>query len=70
MAIAAKVESLLKVGFMRESHYRKWLLNVGLMKGYKMLSFMDAYLRYSQIKLCKNNQEKTSSHTRNSIVIG
>ena len=96
-AVADKVTKLLAVGFIREVHYPKWLVNVVLVKkangkwrmcvdftdlnkacpkdsfrlpridqlvdstaGHKLLTFMDAFSGYDQIRMAEEDQEKTS----------
>ena len=96
-AIAEEMRKLLKVDFIKEVYYPKWLANVVMVKkangkwrmcvdfidlnnaclkdsyplphidllvdsttSHQLLSFMDAYSGYNQIRLDEGDQEKTS----------
>ncbi|GJR02477.1 reverse transcriptase domain-containing protein [Tanacetum coccineum] len=71
-AIKEEVERLVEAGIMKEVHYHSWLSNpdgyplqeidwkVESLCGYPFKCFLDAYKGYHQIKMAKEDEEKTA----------
>nr|XP_023918054.1 uncharacterized protein LOC112029605 [Quercus suber] len=63
-AIKEEVQKLTTAQFIQEVYYPDWLANVVMVKkgnaGHQLLSFIDAFSRYNQIKMDEADQEKTS----------
>nr|GEU82199.1 reverse transcriptase domain-containing protein [Tanacetum cinerariifolium] len=67
-AIYEEVEKLVDAGIMKEVHYHIWLSNpVESLCGYPFKCFLDAYKGYHQIKMAKEDEEKTSFITSQRI---
>nr|GEY67368.1 reverse transcriptase domain-containing protein [Tanacetum cinerariifolium] len=69
-----EVEKLVDVGIMKEVHYHSWLLNLVMIDWkveslceYPFKCFLDAYKRYHQIKMAKEDEEKTTFITSHGI---
>ncbi|GJX74845.1 reverse transcriptase domain-containing protein [Tanacetum coccineum] len=75
-AIFKEVEKLVDAGIMKEVHYHSWLSNPMMVKkhddieslcGYPFKCFLDAYKGYHQIKMAKEDEEKTAFITSQGI---
>ncbi|GKA41028.1 reverse transcriptase domain-containing protein, partial [Tanacetum coccineum] len=69
-AIKEEVEKLVDAGIMKEVHYHGWLSNPVMVEslcGFPFKCFLDAYKGYHQIKMAKEDEEKTSFITSQGI---
>ncbi|GJX83768.1 reverse transcriptase domain-containing protein [Tanacetum coccineum] len=68
-AIQEEVEKLMDVSIMKEVHYHSWLSNpkVESLCGFPFKCFLDAYKGYHQIKMAKEDEEKTTFITSQGV---
>ncbi|GKB22371.1 reverse transcriptase domain-containing protein, partial [Tanacetum coccineum] len=69
-AIQEEVGKLVDAGIMKEVHYHSWLSNPVMVEslfGFPFKCFLDAYKGYHQIKMAKEDEEKTAFITSQGI---